>query len=549
MSDAPDAAAIPVDPRQGWRSCLSAGALWLVVFVTLARLIYLAWFCPYNLIEDEAQYWVWSLRPDWSYYSKGPAIAWSIWASTHLFGVSEFGVRAFAPLYGAIAALCIGGLAADASRDRRAAFAGVAVFYLIPLFAPNATFVMTIDSPMVAFWALSCWAAFRAFYRESRSAWIVLGFAIAIGFLFKYTVALLVASLVLAAIIDRANLRLARPALRWVLLATVLALLGLLPIAIWNSQNGWPAIKHFLGHAKLPGGDQVSGSAPSYNPKWTAEFLAIQIGAVGPILLLMWWAARQLLAQGGAARSAAVFLLAAGLPTLIFYFFATFLTGVEGNWTMGAFISLASLAGIGVVAGMSDWRARMAKWRALPAAGRPKEGWLLRRPETLPQVAWHFAIFYGIAASLLMLRPDWLARVPLVGERIAIHRWVGVKNYADAIDRLWREQAPGSLLISYHYGVASQLTFYLPNHPMVFVAGSRLGFRRTQWDLWPDMSLSQESLRGKNAVLIGGQFDQWQRGFERVREIGHLPEDPRKDRWTRIGENFKGFDSEQAVKP
>ncbi len=551
------------DASPTWRSCLSRHAILLVALVTLARLLYIAYLCPYDLIEDEAQYWVWSLRPDWSYYSKGPGIAWSIWLSTHLLGVSEWGVRALAPVYSAVAALAVGGLAADALRNRRAAVFGSAVFLLIPLFTLNGTFLMTIDGPLLAFWAAACWAGFRALYRSSGSAWIVLGVMLGVGFLFKYTMLLLIPGLAIGAWIDRRSLSAVRPVARWLALGLVFVVLGLIPVVAWNDLHGWPTVKHFIGHAKLPGGDQGSSQpSPSYSPKWTFEFIGIQAGAVGPALVLMWWGFRRM--ASSAARSGAVFLLWAGLPTLLFYLLATFFTSVEGNWPMAGFVSLAALGGIGAMLGMDEWRARVARWRAIPAAERPREGLLLKRPESIAQVAWHATLVYGILATLLLLRIDWIARipplgseyfarhkVPILGVPVETHRLIGARTLARGIERLSKEYATVEsgppLLISYHYGVAAQLTFYLRNHPMVLVAGSRLGYRRTQWDLWPDLSLSNPALRGKNAILIGGEADQWRPLFEGLVELKAIPEDPRQARYTRIGEHFRGVPGDSST--
>ena len=84
----------PPPPRL--RSSLRAYAPVLIfaAAVTLARLAYLAWFSPYQLSEDEAFYWEWSLRPDWSYATKGPGIAWAIWLATHTLGTTELAIRA-----------------------------------------------------------------------------------------------------------------------------------------------------------------------------------------------------------------------------------------------------------------------------------------------------------------------------------------------------------------------------------------------------------------------------------------------------------------------
>src|ERR1051325_10439215 len=42
--------------------------------------------CPLDLAPDEAHYWDWSRHLDWSYYSKGPAVAWLIRLSCVWFG-------------------------------------------------------------------------------------------------------------------------------------------------------------------------------------------------------------------------------------------------------------------------------------------------------------------------------------------------------------------------------------------------------------------------------------------------------------------------------
>ena len=43
-------------------------------------------FAPYDLAPDEGHYWDWSRHLDWSYYSKGPLIAWIIRAGCEVFG-------------------------------------------------------------------------------------------------------------------------------------------------------------------------------------------------------------------------------------------------------------------------------------------------------------------------------------------------------------------------------------------------------------------------------------------------------------------------------
>ena len=61
-------------------------AAFLILGAALLRLVYLANDCPLDLAPDEAHYWDWSRHLDWSYYSKGPLVAWIIRLSCWLFG-------------------------------------------------------------------------------------------------------------------------------------------------------------------------------------------------------------------------------------------------------------------------------------------------------------------------------------------------------------------------------------------------------------------------------------------------------------------------------
>jgi len=73
------------------RSYRGLTLLWLLAFSTLILWIIASGRWP--LEAEEAQYWDWSRRLDWGYYSKGPMVAYLIALSTQLGGNSEFWVR------------------------------------------------------------------------------------------------------------------------------------------------------------------------------------------------------------------------------------------------------------------------------------------------------------------------------------------------------------------------------------------------------------------------------------------------------------------------
>src|SRR5690606_35696877 len=107
---------------------------------------------------------------------------------------------------------------------------------LTPIFQIQAL-LMTIDGPYVACWAVGAWAAWRALERSGRSAWLVLGVALGAGFLFKYTMLLLPPSIAIYAMLRARRLNCAPGAWRWATLGSAIALLGALPVVIWNAQN------------------------------------------------------------------------------------------------------------------------------------------------------------------------------------------------------------------------------------------------------------------------------------------------------------------------
>src|SRR3954449_12839847 len=76
---------MPVRPASGDRLCHALAAL-LILAAAAGHVAYLALACPLDLAPDEAHYWDWSRHLDWSYYSKGPLVAWLIRLSCELVG-------------------------------------------------------------------------------------------------------------------------------------------------------------------------------------------------------------------------------------------------------------------------------------------------------------------------------------------------------------------------------------------------------------------------------------------------------------------------------
>lgn len=572
-------------------------ALVLIALVLLARVVYLVWLCPYDLVEDEAHYWLWSRYLDWSYYSKGPGIAWVIWLSTRVFGHAEWAVRLPTAIAGAIGALACAGLARDIARRafvgdgsvatpaRAAVFAGAA-YMLAPAFELTGVLV-TIDGCYLACWAVACWMAWRALCEGSRWAWVGLGAVLGVGFLFKYTILLLAPGIALFALVSARRASRAggvplRPAASWrpwMAAGAIVFALGLAPVLIWNAREGWPTVKHLLGHLGIRGGDMpvpaATGGGWSFDPIPALVYLLSPLGMFGPLAVLAAVAARRVLGRRSpatetAARARALgvqFLLWAFLPIFVFYFAVSLIAEPEQNWSIGGFVSLMVLAG---------WYAADELTRRRAGATRP-ELTGPDRPRTRPvKLLWRLGLLYGLGAALVIhFGPvvaaglNAVARAPAVSRAIeslrggrppgpiVLGRLIGSRVMAAHAGRVvddLRAANPGSrpFLMCEHYGRASQMSYYLfrqgKGDIVVLSPQSVMGGRKSQFDFWPDTSLSRDDVIGQPALLMSNDkpetVERWRAMFARVEPLAtpdhKLEGEHKKDRVAFVGYGYRG---------
>lgn len=525
----------PNAPTTKWWMRLGAtpgmiGALILTLF--LARLLW-QYLSPYTLVEDEAHYWEWARRLDWSYYSKGPGVAWSIWASTKLLGDTEFAIRLPSLIASALAMGAMARLATIAFHDRLLAFTSALLWLCTPGFA-IAGLLMTIDSPYVACWAWACVFAASAVLHDRPRSWIGFGLMIALGFIFKYTILLIVPGALLALLLGART----KKHLAWFALGLAFALPGLIPVGIWNAQHDWATVRHLLGHLGVAGGDTADAAAFSHKDPWTIlwllEYLALQFAIAGPTLVLALLALINIKRfRHDTARRSALVLACFALPIYAFYLAVSLVTQTEGNWAMAGAVSLVPLAAWAVVEGV-------------------------KRADHTVRFFWGAAIVTGLGCLLLFPLAPWASRRAFVGDLIPIHRFTGLREHAqsvqDILDELESQTDLTPVILAEHYGRASQLAFYLDNHPTTYSTSAMVGGRKTQYDIWsrtdPTNPDTITRLLGRPALLMGGRRDQWGFMFERVVEIGQLDSEPVDNRTSYVGYGFLGFEGwEPGLRP
>jgi undecaprenyl-diphosphatase len=472
------------------------------------------------LSADEAHYWDWSRNLDWSYYSKGPLVAYLIALSTKVGGPSEFWVRLPAVLLGTLTALVGYVWSRQLFASERAGFMSLVLLSVMPLYAIGAL-LMTIDAPFVCCWALAWLCLSRIRERDGWLAWYGAGMAFGVGLLSKYTMFMLVPCVVLWMV--------ASPRLRpWFRRrepyeAAALGLLIFSPVVVWNARHGWYSLRHVLIQAG-GGGERPLLATLIGGP----EFLATQFGVVSPLLFLwlvvaVCWAWREGTRRG---RDDLLLLFFGSAPVFLFFQMWSFFSKVQANWAAHAYLTAAVAA--------AGW---YETWFASGVSRRSRSGLsrFVVASIMLPALALPVAFSPGLLAWIGVKTPP---AFDLVGKRL-----LGWPELGRAVGATMTSRSRAPFVASDRYQIASELAFYVPAHPTVYNAN--FGRRMNQYDLWGGW----QELIGRDGVFVMyGAVDPPEdlraafRTVERVRTLV-VPSAERPLHTFSIfyGEEFRGF--------
>jgi 4-amino-4-deoxy-L-arabinose transferase-like glycosyltransferase len=246
---------------------------YFLISFTAFRLFYLTVnFRPLNV--DEAQYWLWAQHLSWGYHSKPPLIAWVVSLVTHIFGNGYFGVRCVVPIVWLVTVYVLYLIAKKIFNRDIARWTAVSFFFM-PSVVLSST-VISVDPLMMMFWVCGLYFLIYALERGNLFYWLLLGVAVGLSALVKYTGLFFLLFLFLYLIFDREL----RPKLKSykLYLMLVMILLVLLPNIIWNIQHGFAAVKHVVYH-------NVGIHGFNLHPMNMVGFLLSQLGVFTIIFL------------------------------------------------------------------------------------------------------------------------------------------------------------------------------------------------------------------------------------------------------------------------
>ena len=265
-------------PRKPRRSKASAKAdkrpwaSWTLALVAGAALLSLAVNAPgmVPIHFDEAQYWAYGHELAAGHFSKPPLVGWLIWLTTGLIGDTTFAVRIGTVLSHAVVAWFVF-LAGRRLFDGQTGFWAAAGYTVAPGVTASAM-VMSTDPVLMAFWAIALWAWIRA-GEDGRYWWLVMGAAIGLGLLAKYTMIAFVGGALGYGLFSARGRD-----WRGTAIAGLTALLVFSPNLVWQLSHDFVTTRHVAEDA-APGG-------ALWNVGKMAEFLGSQLGVIGPLWFL-----------------------------------------------------------------------------------------------------------------------------------------------------------------------------------------------------------------------------------------------------------------------
>jgi membrane-associated phospholipid phosphatase len=449
----------------------------LIFAMLIGRWIYLA-SGAIELSQDEAYQWVWSKHPALSYYSKPPAIAFIQLASTSVFGDTAFGVRFFSPLFAAITSLLLLRFLAR-EIGARPSFWLLLAATATPLLGLG-TILMTVDPPLVLCWTWAMIAGWRAVQADGKMRdWLIVGLAMGLGFLCKYTAVLMIPCwAVLFALAPATRIHLRKPG-PW--LALLVFSICTLPVVIWNSQHGWPTLNDVGGDAGLHGQWK-----PTLRNFW--DFLGSQFALLNPVFfigttcaMLGFWKFRR-------EQPLWLYLFCMGAPVFLAHLLWSFHSRILPNWIAVSILPMFCLMA-------AYWNEKF------------RGGWRFVKPVFTTGVA------LGIFAVVIMHQTNLIGKMtgqlwPLEKDATRrLHAWTQSAAMVEAArEKLQTGEGKPAFIIAGHYGITGLYSFYIPqaspalkSGPLVYSADSDEPVN--QFYFWPEYNYRSQR-KGQNAIFV-----------------------------------------------
>ena len=546
---------------------------YLVLLSILAFIVHLHLASTLNLGNDEAHYFVWSLKPSPGYLDDAPFVGYVIYFFTGLFGKSELNVRLGAVIFSFFDGFLIYYLSYLLFKNKRASFFAFLFFLSAVIFSTALSVMMLPDASLLFFYLCFLILFYKAvkgssnnvkkrsdlksdlFFRNNLILWMLTGLFLGLAFLSKYTAALIPPSVLLYLLVSKKNRAVLKTFYPYLALAA--ALLVFSPVIYWNLVHNFMSFKFQLSH----GFSHPKPGISLFIQGWLGQFLVVTpfiylflIGTfVYSLKFISQWFGRNIkgsdfksdpfidnLKAESYADIADGFLYSVclSLPVLVFFIINGYSHRILVHWPDIGYMSAFPIMGY-VADRISKSGSKMKLWEKLK----------LKAAKSYV----YFAIFSGFFLSFVLYNQIYYNSIPIGKiiryidkEKNLKRRWIfsliphipGKPKTADITNDLfgWGKGARyigivykgyeaayhPLFVLTHHYAIADELVYYGGYKPAVNIYNIS-GFLN-QYDLWQNLN----KINGKNAIFIMDNkyminpMRTYKKDFKSIKKIGRL---------------------------
>lgn len=413
--------------------------------VFFIKVIYL-WFLDLPLSFDESYYWDWSRHLDWGYFSKPPMVAWVIWVSTKIFGVSEFAVRFPAVLSISIAGSFFYLLVRKYVTEIYLRVFYVFSFFVIPILTVY-SFIMTIDPLLICFWIVAIYFLSNFIEKENLTNAFLTGLFVGLGLLTKQTMA------VFLFLVFTYFLLFKREVFKKINFYYIflIPMIMIIPNIYWNYTHEFVMFKHTEEHFSREGFSILKG----------LKLIGESAILYGPIILLFFIRSLKDLRRIGSQSGCLNFLYINGVFLLLLWI-VSFFVELNVNWILPFGISVF----IYLILSQANSLTFIKKLNFL------------------------FCLFFSLIILIFGYRAD---KFPDKAQEV-LKKFKGWRELAVTVERIHDRNIP---IVASSRDIASSLAFYLTHHPEIYVIRNK-PFPENQYHVWRD----DRDLRGREVLWI-----------------------------------------------
>ncbi|HEC25699.1 MAG TPA: glycosyltransferase family 39 protein [bacterium] len=514
--------------------------IYVAVLSVLVFIVHVHLASTLNFGNDEAHYYVWSLKQSLGYLDDAPLVSYIIYIFTGVFGKSELSVRLGAVVMSFFDGFLIYYLSQVLFKSKRASFFAF-LFFLSALIFNSVLSVMILpDASLLFFYLCFLISFYKAVEYKKGSGfnlfWILSGLFLGLAFLSKYTAALIPVSVLLYLIFSKKHRGLLKTFYPYATLG--IALLVFSPVIYWNFTHNFISFKFQLFH----GFSHPNPGFPLFIDGWAGQFLVITpfiyiflIGVFAYSLRLILGKKRRKFDSNSSfsanfqdIREGFLYSVSLSLPILLF-----FIANGYSHRTLVHWPDIGYLAAFPIMGYTADL--------------------LIKKKNFLLKYYVYFSIFFGFFLFFVLYNQIYYNSIP-VGKIIKyidkekqlkkggvfaliphipgkpktanitndLFGWKKSAKYLNMVYKGYKTKYGPLFILTHHYAIADELVYYGDYKPAVNIYN--ISDFLNQYDLWQNLN----KINGENAIFIMDNkyminpSGVYEKDFKSIKKIGRL---------------------------